>query len=172
MIDYFHSAPPELLLRMGVDPARLPARTEWFERAWRDHHLADDDPQRERLHIGWLLDGELVGHSSVNQIRWGEDACAHLHLWHSAARGAGLGSEFFRRSITLYFERLQLARIIVEPNAANRPPNAVVEKLGFTLVKHYRTVPGPINFEQDVARYEMTRTEWFRANPPLARNRA
>lgn len=31
--------------------------------------------------------------------------------------------------------------------------NRVMPKSGFRFIKRYRTVPGPINFEQDVNRY-------------------
>ena len=162
MIDYFHGASDDLLLRMGVDRAKLPARASWFEHVWRDQQLAENDARRDRFFLAWLLDGVLIGHSSINQIQWGEQACAHLHMWRSDVRRKGVGTELFRRSITTYFERFDLQRIIVEPHADNPPPNRVVEKLGFTFVKRYRTIPGPVNFEQDVNRYEMDRAAWVR----------
>jgi RimJ/RimL family protein N-acetyltransferase len=171
MIDYFHGAPDDLLGQMGVDRARLPARQDWFDRAWRDHERAEDDPQRDRFFLAWVLDADIVGHSSINQIRWGDSASAHLHLWRSDLRRAGIGGEFFGRSVSIYFARFDLKVLRVEPYAENPAPNRVVEKLGFRFVKRYRTVPGPMNFEQDVNRYEMDRAEWGRrgshASPPL-----
>jgi hypothetical protein len=72
MIDYFHGASDDLLIRMGVDRAKLPPRGEWFDHAWRDHQRAEEDPQRDRFYLAWVLGGQLVGHSSINQIHWGE----------------------------------------------------------------------------------------------------
>ncbi|HUP88650.1 MAG TPA: GNAT family protein [Longimicrobiales bacterium] len=160
MIDYFHGASDELVVRMGVDRSRLPAREKWFETAWRDHQRAEDDPARERFFLAWILDGEIVGHSSINQIKWGERAFAHLHLWRSDLRKEGIGSEFFRQSISFYFDRFNLQMINVEPNADNVAPNRVLEKLGFRFLKKYRTTPGPVNFEQVVNQYEIDRASW------------
>ncbi|HEY0671005.1 MAG TPA: GNAT family protein [Longimicrobiales bacterium] len=164
MIDYFHGLSDDQLLRMGVDRNKLPARQQWFDRSWRDHQRAEDDPQRERFFLAWVFDGDVVGHSSINQIQWGERAYAHLHLWRSNLRQAGSGTEFFRRSISFYFERFHLKVIKVEPYAGNPAPNRVLQKLGFHFVKRHRTTPGPVNFEQDVNLYEIDRATWERGS--------
>ena len=46
-----------------------------------------------------------------------------------------------------------LKRIYCEPYALNPAPNHVVPKCQFRFVKRYRTIPGAINFEQDVNQY-------------------
>lgn len=160
MIDYYHGCADDLLARMGVDRDKMPAGDVWLERVWADHQRAEDDPRRDRFHLAWLLAGEHVGHSSINFIEWGKQAHAHLHLWRADLRRAGAGSEFFRRSISFYFERFELKMIVVEPKADNPAPNRVLEKLGFRFVRQYRGVPGPINVEQDINRYEMDRVAW------------
>jgi RimJ/RimL family protein N-acetyltransferase len=168
MIDYYHDSPNELLQRMGVDRSKLPPREAWLERAWQDHQRAEDDPARERFHLAWLADGVVVGHSSINQIQWGRQANAHLHLWRADLRKSGIGSEFFRQSISFYFERFRLALVVVEPHADNPAPNRVLQKLGFRLVRRYHTVPGPINVEQDVNRYEVDRATWLAAHAEVS----
>ena len=157
MIDYFTSAAPAFLRGMGVDPDKMPSRAAWLEAAWRDHQLAETDPRRERFFVGWYLDGELIGHSSINKIKWGEEAYIHLHMWQPDRRKSGVGTEFFRKSIDFFLERFQLDRLYCEPYAENPAPNRVLQKLGYTPVKRYRTIPGPINFEQEVNRYEITK---------------
>src|SRR5262245_17490159 len=99
MIDYFTGATPEYLHGMGVDPAKMPSREAWFESAWRDHQRAETDPERDRFFLGWYVDGELIGHSSINKIKWGEEAYIHLHMWKADVRRGGVGTELFRRSI-------------------------------------------------------------------------
>jgi RimJ/RimL family protein N-acetyltransferase len=162
MIDYYLDGSEEFLRGMGIDPQKLPPRDFWFEHVWRDRLVPETDPGRDRFYLAWLLDGEQVGHSSINEIHWGSHACAHLHLWRPDLRRGGLGAEFFRRSISLYFERFDLKTIIVEPYAENPAPNRVLQKLGFTFVRRYRTTPGPVAFEQELHRYEVTREEWQR----------
>lgn len=155
-----HGATDEFLLGLGVDRARLQPREAWFDHLWRDQQIPEDDPRRERFYVAWVLDGVVVGHSSINQIQWGQQAFGHLHLWRSDLRRAGLGADFMRRSVSFYFERFNLNVLYVEPYAYNPGPNRVLKKLGFKLVKQHRTVPGPMNFKQDVNRWEMKRTDW------------
>ena len=51
-----------------------------------------------------------------------------------------------------YFD-FALRRLYCEPYADNPGPNRVLRRSDFRLVKRYRTVPGPLNFEQDVNQY-------------------
>ena len=155
MIDYFLGAEPEILRAMGVDPARLPQRAIWLESAMRDH--ARPDGERQRFYLAWIHRGDPVGHSSVNKITIGEQAFIHLHLWDGALRQAGLGTQYFRASATEFMRALRLERIYCEPYAENPAPNRVLLKCGFRFVKRYRTIPGDINFEQDVNQYVLER---------------
>ena len=153
MIDYFLDADDAYLRGMAVDRSRLPSREQWLRDVVLDQNRPDDCKQR--LYVGWFYDGRLVGHSSVNQIEVGEEAFIHLHLWDASLRKSGAGTEFFRKSVDYFRERLRLKRVICEPYAHNCAPNRVLEKLGFTLVGRMRKIPGPINFEQDVNRWEL-----------------
>jgi RimJ/RimL family protein N-acetyltransferase len=155
MIDYFLGAEPDFLRGMGVDPARLPQRAIWLESAMGDHGLPDGE--RQRSYLAWIHDGTPVGHSSVNRITIGEQAFIHLHLWDGALRQSGLGTKFFKASATEFMRSLRLKRIYCEPYAENPAPNRVLLKSGFRFVKRYRTIPGDINFEQDVNQYVLER---------------
>ena len=153
MLDYFYKADDWFLSSMGVDRLKLPLRDKWLDSLLVDHRRPDH--QRDRFYLVWLLRGERVGHSSINNIIFGAEAFIHLHLWKSELRRAGLGTEFVRKSANFYFDRFQLKKLLCEPWAENDAPNRVLEKLGFTLVKRYRTIPGVIAYEQDVNRYEL-----------------
>jgi RimJ/RimL family protein N-acetyltransferase len=151
MVDYFLGADAAFLHGMGVDPAKLPQREDWLDAAMRDH--GRPDRQRQRFYLAWIHDGMPVGHSSVNKIAIGEEAFIHLHLWDAALRKLGLGTEFFKASAQEFVRALHLKRVYCEPYAENPAPNRVLAKCGFRFVKRYRTVPGDINFEQDVNQY-------------------
>jgi RimJ/RimL family protein N-acetyltransferase len=151
MIDYFLGADQAFLRGMGVDPARLPPRGSWLESALRDHDRAEDE--RERSYLAWIHEGAIVGHSSVSKITPGEQAYIHLHLWVAGLRRSGLGRPFFEASAAEFMRALRLKRLYCEPYAGNPAPNRVLVKCGFRFVKRYRTVPGHINFEQDVNQY-------------------
>jgi RimJ/RimL family protein N-acetyltransferase len=153
MVDYFHTADDAFLAGMGVDRAKLPAKDEWLARLAADHERAD--ACKERAWVAWLADGARVGHSSIDTIAIGESARIHLHLWDARLRRAGLGAQLFARSIDHVVRRFQLRRVVCEPWAGNPAPNRTLVRLGFTFVRTYRTVPGAINREQDVNRYEL-----------------
>jgi len=151
MVDYFLGADEAFLKGMGVDPKKLPSRDKWIESAMLDH--TRPDAEKDRYYLAWELDETLVGHSSINQITIGEEAFIHLHLWVRGLRRSGLGSRFFLASAAEFIRRFRLKRLYCEPYADNPAPNRVVMKSGFRFVKRYRTVPGHINFEQDVNQY-------------------
>jgi RimJ/RimL family protein N-acetyltransferase len=151
MVDYFLNADEAVLEGMGVDPTKLPQRDAWVESAMIDHARAEGE--KDRSYLAWVYDGTLVGHSSINRIKVGEEAFIHMHLWTSGLRKAGLGTQFFQACAAEFMRQFRLKRLYAEPYAENPAPNRIVMKLGFRFVKRYRTIPGPINFEQDVNQY-------------------
>jgi len=162
MVDYFLNAHDSFLLGMGVSRSLLPTRDNWMRKLLADHRLPDH--RKDRLYVGWFYDGKQVGHSSVDKIQIGEQAFFHLHLWRPDLRKSGFGTRFCQQSIKIYFSRLRLKRIWSEPSAENPAPNRALLKLGFEFIKRYRTIPGPIAFEQDVNLYRLCKPEncWCR----------
>jgi [ribosomal protein S5]-alanine N-acetyltransferase len=175
MLDYFYKADDAFLRGMGVDRLKLPERDKWLDALLLDHEKTDGE--RDRFYLVWIFRGRRVGHSSINKIVLGTEGFIHLHLWKSRLRRAGLGTEFVRRSANFYFERFNLKKLVCEPSADNPAPNRVLEKLGFTFIKRYRTIPGVIAYEQEVNRYELRRPnqslgptrERFRSDLSLSR---
>lgn len=166
MVEYFHGACDSFLRGMGAERTLLPPREVWMRNLLADHEMPDH--KKERLYLAWYHNGALVGHSSINRIKVGEEAFFHLHLWRPELRQAGLGSSLCQRSIALYFDRLRLQVLWCEPYAENPAPNRTLPRLGFEFLKRYRTIPGPINFEQDVNLYCLPRAKAPAA--PLSRS--
>jgi [ribosomal protein S5]-alanine N-acetyltransferase len=153
VVEYFLNADEPFLRGMGVDPSLLPNRDTWLARLEAD--LARDDRAKRTCYVGWIHNGVPIGHSSISDISFGEEAHIHLHMWRSDLRKAGLGTEFFKRSARTFMDRFKLKRLICEPFAGNPAPNRVLTKAGFRRTRTYRTVPGPIAFEQEVNRFEL-----------------
>ncbi|NKB88958.1 MAG: GNAT family N-acetyltransferase [Acidobacteria bacterium] len=158
MIDYFLETSDADLVRMGIDLDLVPTREEWLSAVVGDADLPDTEANR--FYVGWHLDGRLVGHSSISHIVHGETAHCHLHLWEADLRGAGIGPRFLARSVDTYFDRFDLKLLASEPHAHNPAPNAALPKLGFRLVRRYRTRATSMSGEIEVSRYEITRDEW------------
>lgn len=155
VVNYWDTASEEYMKGMGADINLLPPPAE-FTKALHSQ-LATIKKERKGYVIIWLLDGQAVGHSHINKIKFGEEAFMHLHLWPAQKRKKGLGSTFVKHSIPFYFENFELENLYCEPYALNPAPHAVLKKLGFEFVKEYITKPGYINFEQPVKRWRLSK---------------
>ncbi|MBB6612163.1 GNAT family N-acetyltransferase [Pontibacter sp. Tf4] len=153
--DYWLTSEPDFLVGMGVDLAKVPSRGDLTAMLTQQLGL----PVNERMSYAliWLENDRPVGHSNVNRIEFGEAAYMHLHLWQPALRQRGAGTELIKKSLPFYFENLQLKTLYCEPYALNPAPNKTLAKTGFEFVKRHTTIPGTINFEQEVNRWQLTR---------------
>jgi RimJ/RimL family protein N-acetyltransferase len=151
IVDYFHGSTPEHLDTLGVDPARLPDPDRWRHGYERQHALPLE--QRTAFEVVWLLDDETVGFSTVDKLRFGDEANMHLHITRPERRRSGLGVELVRRTTALYFETLRLQRLFCQPNALNTAPNRTLQAAGFRYVKTLMTAPSPLNYRQPITRW-------------------
>lgn len=153
MADYFFNASDEFLRGMGVNPSKLPDREPWLADLLLD--LDREDREKETYYLAWVHENEPVGHSSINKIRFAQEAYMHLHLWRPELRRGGLGTEFVKRSAQTFIEKFQLKRLFCEPWAQNTAPNRTLLKAGFRFVGRYHTIPSVISGPQEVNRYEL-----------------
>lgn len=153
IVDYFVKADKDFLIKMGADKSKLPKREEWIKKLEFEYNKPYK--KKDFYYIIWLIDNKPVGHSNINKIEFGKDATMHLHLWKNDIRKRGLGSDFLKLSLPYYFKNFELEKIICEPYSKNIAPNKVLEKIGFDLVRTYETIPGWINFQQKVNRFEL-----------------
>jgi RimJ/RimL family protein N-acetyltransferase len=155
IVEYFLGSTPEHLEMLGVDPTRFPPAASWRERLRREIALPIE--QRSLVLVLWLSDDQPIGFSTSDKIVYGEQANMHLHVIDPGRRHQGAGAECVRRSVDLYFEKLQLKRLFCEPHAFNVAPNRTLQKAGFKYLKTHMTVPGPLNFHQAVTRWVIER---------------
>lgn len=155
IVAYFTNASSDFLTSMGVDIHKVPGKHTWIKLL--NEELNKTYEEKGFYYIVWLADNQPVGHSNINKIQYGKEAFMHLHLWTGNDRGKGRGSWFVRETLPYYFEHLALAALFCEPYALNPAPNKTLLKLGFEFDSTYETVPGWINFRQQVNRYRMTR---------------
>jgi RimJ/RimL family protein N-acetyltransferase len=154
-INYFHEASDEYLTHLGVDRELLPKPDAW--RAFHERDSARPLPERENFALLWELDHRPVGFSSLDRIVFGSQAFMHLHIVDEPNRRRGLGTEFVKKSVHVYFRVFDLERLYCEPNALNVAPNRTVQRAGFTYLFSHETVPGPINFRQVTTRWVLER---------------
>lgn len=158
IVDYFLPAEKEFLEGMGVDASKLPERENWLGILGAEFRVPAD--RKKFYFIIWLMDGNPVGHCNINKIIFGEEAYVHLHVWASEKRKKGMGMEFLRLSIPVFFKVFELKNLYCEPYALNPAPNRTLKKLGFDFIKQYETVPGLFNFPQMVNRWQMSFTKY------------
>lgn len=153
LLDYWYNSTPEYFKKMGADINLLPPRID-FEDALQKQ-LQQPYNLKQSYAIIWTIDGVAIGHCNVNKIDFGHEAHMHLHVWKPDLRQKGMGSKFVKMSVPYFFKNLQLKKIICQPYSKNIAPNKTLKKSGFTFTKNYITIPGPLNFEQEVSRWEM-----------------
>jgi RimJ/RimL family protein N-acetyltransferase len=155
VIEYFHSATPEYLELLGVDPTRLPSRQAWAERF--QNLFSTPIERRHAYFVIWLLEERSIGFSMCDKISYGEQANMHLHVLSADYRQRGIGATCVRQSVKIYFEVLKIKTLFCEPNALNVGPNRTVQKAGFKYLKTHWTVPGPFNYHHAVTRWVIER---------------
>lgn len=155
---YWTESDPDHMQRMGVDLNKLPKK-EPLEEMLKQQLDLPVDKKRSFCTI-WEVDGTAVGHCNTNPTHFGGHGYMHLHLWQNTTRQKGMGAELVKMSLAIFFDKLKLKKIFCEPYALNPAPNKTLEKVGFDLVKEYVTTPGPMNFEQPVKLWEMTKEKY------------
>ena len=156
---YWLGAEKGFLEGMGVDVLKMPSREEWLQMLSKQ--LQQPYTEKQSYCIIWEIDGQSVGHSNVNKIKFGEEAYMHLHLWISGERQKGIGTAFVKMTLPYFFKNMQLKRLYCEPYALNPAPNKTLEKAGFHFLETLVTTPGWLNFEQPVNLWLMPRDRFL-----------
>jgi len=155
LLNYWYSLSSQQLIDMGADIKKLPARNEFFKILIEQINLPIE--KKQSFALIWELNGKQIGHTNVNQLKYSETATMHLHLWKSDNRKKGLGMALVKKSLPIYFEKLKLQKLYCEPYALNPAPNKTMNNLGFEFVKKHTTIPGTINFKQEVNSWVLTK---------------
>ena len=151
IVNYWMASTDAHLVGMGVDLKKVPNKEDLTIA------LTHAITTKKSYAIIWEYNGEAVGHTNVNNFTVGKEAYMHIHLWKNNKRQKGLGLEFIRKSLPLYFNNLQLETVFCEPYALNPAANKVLRKIGFEFVKKHTTIPGSLNFEQEVNLWKFTK---------------
>ena len=157
--DYWLTSDDDFLVSMGVDLSKLPTRAALTNML--TEQINTPLSQKKSYALIWEIDDQPVGHTNVNGIEYGNFATMHLHLWFSKNRKKGIGTKLIKKSLPFYFGNLKLKTLFCEPYALNPAPNKTLKKVGFEFIKKYTTIPGSLNFEQEVNRWEMTKKSFL-----------
>lgn len=158
LANYWYLSDDDFLTRMGVDLKKMPTREDFSEMIQKQ--IKTPVEKKVAYALIWEVDMIPVGHSNINKITYGTEAYMHLHIWKSGLRKKGLGPQLVIKSLPFYFQRFELKNLICEPRAINPGPNKTLEKVGFELERTYVTIPGSINFEQEVNCWKMSRSRF------------
>ena len=153
IVDYWTTANCEFLFKMGADIDKVPSSENITKML--THQLNLPIQERTSFCLIWFLDGAPVGHNNTNPTSFGLEAHMHLHIWEKENRRKGLGLEFLKIAIPVFFKKLQLNKLLVEPMAGNKAPNELLKKAGFEFVSSRICIPGSLNFEQEVNVWQM-----------------
>lgn len=155
---YWTENDPAHMLHMGVDLEKLPAKGEIAEMLKGQMALPMD--KRRSYATIWTLEGNAIGHCNLGPFEYGKTGFMHLHLWDPSIRQKGMGTQLIRLSLPFFFENAKLQTLYSQPYALNPAPHRALEKAGFQFVKNYVTIPGSLNFEQEVRLWKMEREDY------------
>lgn len=156
--DYWLKSDDDFMVSIGVDLKKLPNREGLTTMLKQQIQLPDN--KKSSLALILEVDKKAIGHCNVNNITFNKEATMHLHIWDAHIRKKGLGAKMVLASLPIFFDRLQLETIWCEPYAKNPAPNKTLEKVGFEFIKNYVTIPGSLNFEQEVNQYKLTKEKF------------
>jgi RimJ/RimL family protein N-acetyltransferase len=159
LVRYWLQSDGAFLTAMGVDLTKIPSEENL--RVMLSQQLDQRNQEKQSYCIIWEIDGEPCGHSNINRIIFGEEAYMHLHLWNAVSRQKGSGLALVKMTLPYYFENFHLKMLYCEPYALNPAPNKTLPKAGFRFVKEYVTIPGYLNFEQPVKRWELSYADYL-----------
>src|SRR5437868_1366106 len=74
-VAYFNGLNEEECARMGIEPARITSP----EKLRADVAAIIASPAPNTFILGWCIDGQVIGHSSLKDIMPGEFGTMHLH---------------------------------------------------------------------------------------------
>jgi len=160
IVNYWQNATDETLLKMGADKSKLP--TAEVLTKFLQQQIATPYQEKKSYALIWVLDGNPIGHNNVNNIDFGKSAFMHLHIWNTPNRKKGMGSILLKKALPFFFENLNLETLFCQPKATNEAPNKTLPKADFNFQKKYTTIPGHLNFEQEVNLWQITRQEFLK----------
>lgn len=157
--NYWLKSDGDFMKSLGVDLEKLPQREELTVMLKEQIQLPDN--KKSSLALIFEVNNIPVGHCNVNNITFNKEATMHLHIWDAQFRKKGFGAKMVLASLPIFFDRLQLETIWCEPYSKNTAPNKTLKKIGFEFTKNYVTVPGSLNFEQEVSQYKLTKEKFI-----------
>ncbi len=154
IVDYWMTSSSDHLIGMGVDLKKIPT-ADYFSQTLAEQ-ISQSYQDKKSYCLIWLSNGIPIGHCNINKIVFGDHAFMHLHLWDGTLRRKGMGVKLVKLSTPYFFENMKLKKLYCEPYTLNPAPNKTLENIGFHFVKKYVTIPGAINFEQEVNLWELS----------------
>ncbi|MBB6460136.1 GNAT family N-acetyltransferase [Flammeovirga kamogawensis] len=158
--DYWLKSDHTYLTSLGVDISKLPRRKDLVDMI--ENQLVLSYKEKKNYALIWEIDGEAIGHSNINSIKYGHSANMHLHIWKTDLRRKGAGVELVEKSLPFYFNNFDLDVLNCSPSAENDAPNKTLEKIGFTFIKKHITIPGSLNFKQEVNHWEIRKNDFLK----------
>lgn len=151
--NYWLDSDKDYLVGLGVDLSKLPDRESLV--LYLNSEINKPYKEKNSLAYTLTINEKAAGHCNLANIVFGKEANMHLHIWNEKDRKKGYGRYMVKTACRNFFNKLEIKTIWCEPYAFNPAPTKTLEKLGFEFVKKYTTVPGSLNFEQEVNRYRL-----------------
>jgi|GEM_PF-1411144 len=129
-IDYWHDPGNTALDALGVDCAKVYPADKMREMMAIGIDKNAKRVRSEASVLAIVFRGRTVGVHELTELRAGESAIMHAHIWSKGLRGHGIGAVSYVKAMQCYFDRFSLKHIRFETPKANQAALRIKEKLG------------------------------------------
>lgn len=129
---YWEETTDEDLARMGEVRRPDPKGTIEFINEYCAKRLPPSRSEEEI--VIWMCENNPIGYCTLKQIKYGDEAQIHIHMWERTLRGKGLGSILFCLSAKKYIGDFQLKNLYCQPKHDNAMPNGMLKRVGFEFL--------------------------------------
>lgn len=129
-VEYWHDPANTALDALGIDRSKVyPAKKMREMLALTIASNAKLERSQQPI-VCIVFRGRTVGVHDLTDLRPGDSAVMHAHIWNREFRGRGIGLVSYVKALELYFERFDLRTVRFETPKSNAGANRIKEKLG------------------------------------------
>jgi RimJ/RimL family protein N-acetyltransferase len=158
-LDYWYRSPSGFIEGLGVDLAKMPSEPD-MEKSLRERILSNATLPASQLQLQVITyEGRAIGVHSVNELKAGDSAIFHAHIFKPEMRGRGIGMKSYPLACRVFMGRFHLKKILFKTPVQNRASLHVKEKLGIRRIGEELIGFGVVREGTRACVFELTREE-------------
>ena len=113
-----------------IDKTKIPSEEQLIEKLSMSLPLNKVDSETLIIH----LNGQAIGHHSINPLQYGDCGVFHAHIWQKEHRRLGICSWTYPMAGIYFIEKFHLKRIVYNTPRTNEKAVKLKEKIGYRAI--------------------------------------